>query len=136
MRAGEIHIPMWKVHTILISYPDHVPPPLWPGYGASMFRMNSHTMCTLLFSLFPRWLAVDKGDGQTRVRINALPQHTGKPSSHLSPSSHLPLPSLTISSADDSTVDGRTKTLATSDPGQNNTNSSFVAREQGGTAWE
>ena len=76
---------------------------------------------------------MDKDDGQTRVRINALPQHAGKPPSHLSPSSHLPLPSLTVSSADDSTVNGRTKTLASSDPGQNNTNSSFVSMEQ---RWE
>ena len=62
---------------------------------------------------------MDKGDGQTSVRINAVPQHTGNPTSHLSPSSHLTLPSLTVSSADDSAVDGRTKTLTGSNPGKN-----------------
>ena len=119
MWPREIHIPLWKVRTILVSYPYHVF--LLPG-GLGMrlvySRRFSHTVYTLLLSCSPRWLAVDKGDGQTSVRINAVPQHTGNPTSHLSPSSPLPLPSLMVSSADDSTVDGRTKTLAGSNQGK------------------
>ena len=121
MWPREIHIPLWTVRTILVSYPYHIF--LLPsGLGVRLVYSQmgfSHTVYTLFLSRSPRWLAVDKGDGQTSVRINAVPHHTGNPTSHLSPSSLLPLPSLTVSSADDSTVNGRTKTLAGSNQRKN-----------------